>query len=166
MFWFLRESLERPEKCDRGFASRLGSTFQLLGSRVFQALALTLLLALPAGTRSQNPRTTPLFGVPSSKPNQPASVMWNEASGDENEKQLQMLNAARQKSLVNDTEKLLKLAHQLDAEIAATNSGSLTEAQLNKIAKIEKLAHSVKVAMSTSVRANPGYHDNFPPIER
>jgi hypothetical protein len=78
----------------------------------------------------------------------PAEPLWQE-------KQLRILNAERQKELVADTGKLLKLAHELDAEISNKNPDSLTPEQLRKIAEIEKLAHSVKEKMSTSVRGAP-----------
>ena len=71
------------------------------------------------------------------------------------ERQLRLLNAERQKQLVADTNKLLKLAQQLDAEIGSTNPDSLTPDQLRRIAEIERLAHSVKNKMSTSVRIEP-----------
>ncbi len=75
----------------------------------------------------------------------------NGADLDE-EKRLRALNAERQKSMVSDTNKLLKLADELNAEISSTNSESLTRAQLHKLGEIEKLAHGVKDKMSTSVR--------------
>jgi ribosomal protein L11 len=63
-----------------------------------------------------------------------------------------MLNADRQKTMVSDADKLLKLAAQLNAEISAANQGELTPAQLKKISEIEKLARKVREKMSTSVR--------------
>jgi hypothetical protein len=89
-----------------------------------------------------------------------------DATGTEDERQLQMLNVVRQRSMVADAAKLLKLARQLDAEVAAGNAGSLTAEQLHKIAQIEKLAHNVKIAMSTSVRGVPGYRSPLPPLDR
>jgi len=77
------------------------------------------------------------------------------------EKQLRRLNEARQKALVADTLKLLKLANELNAEIAAANTGSFTPIQLRKLTEIEKLAHSVKEKMATSVRPNPAFQQ-FP----
>jgi hypothetical protein len=78
------------------------------------------------------------------------------------EKQLRLLNVDRQKQLVADTNKLLKLAQELDAEIAGANPGSLTPDQLRRIAEIEKLAHSVKEKMSTSVRGVPAFRPEPP----
>jgi len=75
----------------------------------------------------------------------------------QDEKRLRALNTARQKAMVSDTEKLLRLTSELNAEIAAGNEGTLTVAQLRKLAEIEKLARSIKEKMSTSVRAFPVY---------
>jgi hypothetical protein len=68
------------------------------------------------------------------------------------EKILRALNTDRQKSMVSDTNKLLKLVNELNAEIGQTNPDSLTPSQLQKVAEIEKLAHNVRDKMSTSVR--------------
>ena len=79
------------------------------------------------------------------------------ASDADHEKLLRTLNADRQKSLVADTNKLLRLVNELNAEIVSTNPDSLTPAQLHKVAEIEKLAHNVKDKMSTSVRGTPPF---------
>jgi len=72
-------------------------------------------------------------------------------------KRLEMLNAERQKQLVEDANKLLALARELNGEIAQSNTGELTPEQLRKVAEIEKLAHSVRDKMSLSVRSqSPG----------
>jgi hypothetical protein len=70
-------------------------------------------------------------------------------------KRLRLLNAERQKSIVSDTEKLLKLARELNDEVAGSNSSSMTDAQLRKVAEIGKLARSVKEKMSFSVGPYP-----------
>jgi hypothetical protein len=82
----------------------------------------------------------------------------------QNEKLLRALNADRQKSLVSDTNKLLRLVNELNAEIARTNPVSLNPAQLHKVAEIEKLAHNVKEKMSTSVRGTPAFSAPFQPV--
>lgn len=70
------------------------------------------------------------------------------------EKRLRDLNAERQKSLVADANKLLKLALELEDEVSRTNPDSFTPAELRKVEEIEKLAHRVKQKMSTSVRGS------------
>ncbi|MGO9336354.1 MAG: hypothetical protein ACLPY1_02490 [Terracidiphilus sp.] len=82
----------------------------------------------------------------------------------DNERLLRALNADRQKSLVSDTNKLLRLVNELNAEIARSNTGSLTSVQLHKLAEIEKLAHNVKYKMSTSVRSTPAFQPPFQPV--
>ncbi len=61
------------------------------------------------------------------------------------------LNLARQKAMISDADKLLKLAKEVNDEIAAKDVTSLTDDQLRKIAEIEKLAHSVKEKMADGV---------------
>jgi hypothetical protein len=81
----------------------------------------------------------------------------------ENERLLRALNADRQKSLVSDTNKLLRLVNELNAEIARANTDHLTPDQLRRVSEIEKLAHNVKEKMSTSVRGTPAFRVPFQP---
>ena len=129
-------------------------------------LLLALLLVLPSAaqngssTGSKSGMPQPFSQLPSADDNiGPGDPLWQE-------KQLRMLNAARQKQLVADTDKLLNLAKQLDAEIGSTNPDSLTPEQLRRIAEIEKLAHSVKEKMATSVRGSPVYPPQSAPRMR
>ena len=94
--------------------------------------------------------------------------MEDARNGDsaEVEKRLRALNAERQKSMVADTNKLLRLAHELQGEIDSTNPDALTPTQLRKVADIEKLAHSIKEKMSTSVRGTPEVRIPFPVVVR
>ena len=71
------------------------------------------------------------------------------------ERRLKALNAQRQKSMVSDTDKLVKLAAELNAEINGKHPGELSPAQLRQVAEIEKLAHNIKEKMCTSVRPAP-----------
>jgi hypothetical protein len=68
------------------------------------------------------------------------------------EKRMTALNAERQKSMISDSAKLLKLAAELNNEIAQSNTGELTPAQLRMVAEIEKLAHNVRDKMTMSIR--------------
>lgn len=58
------------------------------------------------------------------------------------------LNAQRQKEMISDTNKLLKLAKELNYEVAASGSDALTPDDLHRLAEIEKLARSVKEKMA------------------
>jgi hypothetical protein len=67
------------------------------------------------------------------------------------EKRMKMLNDERHKSLVSDSDKLFKLATELNNEIARSSTGSLTPEQLRKVAEIEKLAHNVRDKMTQTL---------------
>jgi hypothetical protein len=142
------------------------ATRRLAWQGAYRLLALALLLALPAGTHSQS-RPAIKFGPPDAKTNRldPTDPISGVSSA-ESERLLVMLNAARQKSLISDSEKLLKLARQLNEEVAAAKGGPLTQEQLRKVARIEKLAHNVKEEMSNSVRGIEGGVSELPAYER
>jgi len=80
------------------------------------------------------------------------------------EKRIRALNADRHKSMVSDTEKLLRLARQLDAEIASNPTGALTPEELHKVGDIEKLAHNVKTKMAQSFGEGPEFKPPVAPI--
>ena len=70
---------------------------------------------------------------------------------------MRALNNDRHKAMVSDTEKLVMLARQLDAEIASNPTGELTPRELQKVLAIEKLAHNVKTKMAQSFAGGPGF---------
>ena len=132
------------------------------------ALGFALLLALSGDVQSQTTGQGPSakFGPPDAKTDRiDENLPVGDGSDNSSVRLLRMLNAARQKSMVSDAAKLLKLARQLDAEVAAANGNSFTPEQLRKIARIEKLAHSVKDEMSRSVRDAVVGTDPFLPIQ-
>jgi hypothetical protein len=67
------------------------------------------------------------------------------------ERRMRALNIERQKQMVSDAAKLLKLAQELNSEVAAANSGEFTPDQLRKIGEIEKLARNVRERMAAAV---------------
>jgi hypothetical protein len=67
--------------------------------------------------------------------------------------------------MVSDANKLLRLVKELNAEIARSDAESLTPEQLRKVTDIEKLAHSVKEKMSTSVRGLPPFQPPMQPMQ-
>ncbi|MGA9669351.1 MAG: hypothetical protein WBQ94_09095 [Terracidiphilus sp.] len=81
----------------------------------------------------------------------------------EEARRMQALNIARQKAMVSDANKLLKLTTELNEEIAHSNSDTLTSAQIRKLAQIEKLAHSVSEKMSAVVLPNTGIQSPWDP---
>ena len=70
---------------------------------------------------------------------------------------MRSLNAERQKNIVSDTEKLFKLARELNQEAQSETAEAPTVAQMCKLAEIEKLAHSVKDKMSNALGAAPTF---------
>lgn len=128
------------------------------------AAAFTMCLALAGGAQFSP-------GSPKNPYQQPigqriGGIMDDVPNGGpiDNEKLLRALNADRQKSLISDTNKLLRLVNALNAEIARANPDSLSAGQLMKVAEIEKLARSVKDKMSTSVRGTPSFEQPHRPM--
>lgn len=135
-----------------------------VSSQAFRkALCLTLLLVLTCGAQNGPTQLQPPLQQTLGQRAAGEFGDMDDRDSEEREKQLRALNAERQKSLVADTNKLLRLAAELNAEINSANADSLTLDQLHKLTEIEKLAHSVKEKMSTSVRAMPVYAQPFPP---
>jgi hypothetical protein len=60
-------------------------------------------------------------------------------------------NAERRKQIADDTEKLLKLANDLKAEVDKSNKDTLSLGVIRKADEIERLAHMVKEKMKLSV---------------
>jgi cell division protein FtsN len=118
-------------------------------------LWLALVLALPGG--AQNAPANKPVSIPGlwSAQMPSASDPSNVQDPIQEAKWQRGLNAERQRLMVSDTNKLLKLASELNAEIRNSNSDSLTPEQLRKVGEIEKLAHSVKEKMSTSIQGTP-----------
>ncbi len=138
-----------------------------LGARLWLGLLLTVgLMVAVIVARAGVPQlgsASPQGPFSQSMGQRPGAGLDDMGNGDPGEaaRRMRALNAMRQKALVSDTNKLLKLASELNAEISA-NPESLTPDQLRKLATIEKLAHSVKEKMSTPVVGNPTYQP--PPI--
>ena len=130
-----------------------------------QMLWLALVLALPGGAQNAPANNkppsypvpwqerTPITSDPSNVHDPKQDVRWQRG-----------LNVERQKEMVSDTNKLLKLASELNAEIISSNSDSLTPLQLRKVGKIEKLARSIKEKMNTNIQNSPRYlGPQYPP---
>ncbi len=108
------------------------------------AMGFVIVPGLAARSQSGPPRDiidrpAPMPTDPSASDNYDPTMM---------ERRLNALNRERQKEMVSDTNKLLKLAMELNDEIAANNTGTLTWDQLHKMAEIEKLARNVKEKMA------------------
>jgi hypothetical protein len=141
---------EAQSECEGNGLSRVmqpaaaGHALALLG------LLLLLMLAPVPADRAQTPGSTigPAGGQHLYYPGRADSDMSGDYDPIMMERRMNALNNERQKEMVSDTDKLLKLAKELNDEIAAKNTSSLTLDQLHKIAEIEKLARGVKEKMA------------------
>ena len=118
-----------------------------------------LWLALLLGLEIVGPSTYPQF--PSTR-SQRSDQHYPDATGQQGEesnspeqKRIKLLNAERQRSLVSDAEKLLKLAKELNSEVNQSDTETLNGEQLHKVEAIAKLAKNVKEKMSYSVGGFP-----------
>lgn len=121
-------------------------------SRCPLAMVLLPVMLLTPPASAQNPQYNgggfPRVQMPDSQ-----SPLAGDTGNPEMEaKRINALNAERQKSLVSDTNKLVKLTSELNAQINSTHPASLTESQLRMVAEIEKLAHSIREKMCISVK--------------
>lgn len=112
-----------------------------LSHRVRETVLAAALLALPGGAQFI-PHTTSQFP----RSNNPADL---DDPAARHQREL-ALNRERQKAIVSDTDKLLKLAGEFDLEVKNSDSEALTPAEERKLAMIEKLAKNVKDKMSYS----------------
>ncbi len=125
-------------------------------------LALVLMLAffsasqVCAQNQPYNPNGRPYSRAQTQNPGGPPQA-GDPGSPELNAKQLDTLNAARQKSLVSDTQKLVKLTAELNAQINSADSAKLTDDQLRMVGEIEKLARSIREKMCTSVNGVPQF---------
>jgi hypothetical protein len=126
-----------------------------------RALGLEMLLALPLATLAQSPGQLP---DPAHLPDSTFSGTTGTGIQDTvaEARRLRQLNEARQKSMVADANKLLKLAAELNAEMAASNADTVTPAQLRKVAEIERLARNVREKMAMSVRVTAAFPEMSP----
>jgi hypothetical protein len=69
----------------------------------------------------------------------------------EQARRLRALNVERQKRVVADANRLLKLTTEFNAEIARATPESLSPAQVRKLAEIEKTAKDLKENMTAAV---------------
>jgi hypothetical protein len=130
------------------------------------ALWLALLLAGPSGAQVRG--TSPsLPTLPSGVPvgsRDDYDIPKNDPS--EEQRRLRAVNAQRQKRVASDASKILKLTNELNTEISRANPDSLTQAQLEKLAKIEKLARDLKTNMTAATLPSTGIQNPMDPSLR
>jgi hypothetical protein len=140
---------EAGRACPGDWSRRAGQALRI-------GLRLAFLLALACGTAGRSQAGYEPGLVQSQMQQMPLSEHPDLSSPDNYdqimmERRVRALNIERQKQMVAEANKLLKLAQELNDEVAASNTGTLTPEQLHKIAEIEKLARSVKERMASGV---------------
>lgn len=143
----------------RQFPARL---FSCRARRIFGPLVAVALACLAGGgacaqsTSGQNTgrRNQPNPGMDVPSPMGPNPTFQ--------EHRIQQLNLERQKEMVSETEKLLQLTKQLNADVSRNHSDTLTPDQLRTLEKIEKLAKSIKDKMTNPVQGTI-FEQGFPP---
>ncbi len=116
-------------------------------------LALACVLVSGSAGRAQSNGGGGSSGGGQGHPSYSSNQTLNPLSEDDQdpmmaERRIRALNVQRQKQMVADADKLLKLAKELNEEVAKANTATLTEDELHKIADIEKLARSVRQRMT------------------
>lgn len=75
-----------------------------------------------------------------------------------------MFNQRRHDDMVADARKLLRLTAELKEEVVRTHATGLTDAELRKVAEIQKLARKVRENMTLTLGPRPGFPDQqLPP---
>jgi hypothetical protein len=109
--------------------------------------AASLVLGLSAVCYCAGQQKTSQIPVPVTSTENAGSLVsdWTDFGGPYfREKRIQQFNAAQHKALVSDTDRLLKLVSELNAEIGSSNPSALSAEQLRKVAEIEKMSQPVK----------------------
>lgn len=151
---------ERMEESRLRFGRRTATRHISIAAR--WALGLAQLLALSAG--AQNAPSAPQQSSPGrlGQLSANSTVEYEQPDPIGEQHRQRLLNADRQKALVADADKLLKLASRFNAEIGAANPETLTPAQLRTLGEIQKLAHSVKTRMSDPLFGTPVFMEPPP----
>lgn len=159
----MRSAGQPAAKLSRGLVPRRGFS----GRPVLWALLGVLLFAIPCGTSSQQPPGS-ASRYPGPSPRgfpqdiDQAGPNYDPLGSLQSEKRARLMNLERQKAMVAAADKLVKLAAELNREVARSDSTGLTLEQLRKVEEIEKLAHNVRDKMLMSIRSpQPGNMNNI-----
>lgn len=133
--------------------------------RAFRKLTVYLFIGLAIGIEFAAAQQSPPNGQPPSNGSTPTPDPgpgrgWT-ASGQlaipvaqNGQQKFDAANAERRKQIADDSERLLKLATDLKAEVDKTTKDTLSLSVIRKADEIEKLAHSVKDKMKLTAGTN------------
>jgi hypothetical protein len=121
-------------------------------------LALTLALSPGLNVSSQQASSPPpsqpsLGNARSGSPDH--LFQFGESDPETQRKRQRLLNTERQKELVSDTARLLKLAQELNQEVSSSESPTMSPDQVRKVSEIGKLARSVRQKMTFGLGGDP-----------
>ncbi len=139
------------------FASPLAESHRTARSLAFRrALALAMFLVLPVA--AQSPGMGPGYqGSPDGHVGRQHQQEDSDSGLDVRieAKRIATLNVIRQKSMVSDAQRILRLAQELNDDANASTSALTPAERLRKAAEIERLAKGVKEKMTYAVGAPP-----------
>lgn len=119
---------------------------------------LLLLLMVPGGSLTRGQVKFPDQISTSAPPMDPQSQLFAL-------RRWRALNAERQRVLVADTNKLVRMVTELDAEVHREQPEGLTAQQIHQLAEIERLARSVRERMASGVGVpRPDATQGLPPF--
>jgi hypothetical protein len=115
-------------------------------------LAVAILLALPLAAQSPG---VPANGVPTidGQGKQHTAEPSGALDARMEARRIAQLNRIRQKDMVSDAEKLLRLARELNADANSGGAIMSSAERMHKAAEIEKLAKNVKDKMTYAIGA-------------
>lgn len=121
---------------------------RLARTTALAVIALLIVLAAPSALAQQaNPAPT-RPSIPGMIPMGGNGQLQDPSMHRMLERMARERNDARQKQIVADSARLLKLAKQLNADVAKSNKNTLSVTVVKEAAQIEKLAKSIKENMS------------------
>jgi hypothetical protein len=130
---------------------------RVAGAGLAACLLVGMLLSVTVRAQTPRPVSPGLPTLPSGAPaNSRQDYDIPSSDPSEEQRRLLALMVARRKRVVSDSNKLLKLTMELNAEVARTNPDALSPAQLHKLAAIEKLAHDLKDKLRSTAQPSTG----------
>ncbi len=122
-----------------------------------RALVLVPTLAFLGVAQNLSPAQAPVPNM-TSRSHDPFEQLGDAGPVTE-DRRMDALNADRHKSMVSDAAKLLRLARELEQDVAASTPDGLTPQEMRRLAEIEKLARNVKEKMARSFGGSPLFQE-------
>jgi hypothetical protein len=128
-------------------------TIVCLGAMVFLPFSTSVSRGQYGNGQQTTTKGFPSVVIPTEKPN-PNGSLDQPDNPFANEKQIEAFNKERQKQMLSDSAKLLKLATELKSDVDKSGKETLSLDDLRKAEQIEKLARSVREKMRSANNPN------------